>query len=1153
MPPDMTACPPLQPGLMVLQGNRLELLRDAVFQWLESTPLGPLEEEVFLVQSNGTAEWLKAQWAQRSGICAAVRTELPARFVWRSYRAVLGAAGAPAQSPLDKSPLRWRLLRQLPEAVQGAGFEALAGYLAAGGVERRLQLAGALADVFDQYQVYRADWLRAWAQGQEVLLDARGQATPLPEAQRWQARLWRQLAGAVPQGGQDAARPEVHARFIAELRSGAKPGKIARRVVVFGMSHLPLQTLEALIALAAHVQVMIAAPNPCQYHWADLIDGREWFASIVRRQRLRGDNDPASLPLHAVQPQAHPLLAAWGRQGRDFMRLLDEHEAVLNRIDVFDPTPPQTLLQQVQAAVRDLLPLTEHPFTLGEPPPAEDDRSIVFHVAHSAQREVEVLHEQLLHLLAHPPSSDPQLASLAPPEGDGSAWGGPAPTRQPLAPREIVVMVPDLKPFEAAIRAVFDQYATSDARHIPYAIADLGPRGREPLLLILEWLLKAPEPRCTASELRELLALPALARRFGLTAEDLPRIEGWLLGSGLRWGLDAAHRATLGLAEAGAWNTWQFAIDRMLLGYASGEAQAFDGIEPYAEVGGLEAALAGSLAELFQHLQAWWRDASQPRRPVDWAERLRALLADLFDARDERERGVLAALDDALRQWLDDCQRADFDAPVPLAVARTAWLDALDAPSLTQRFTAGGVTFCTLMPMRAIPFEVVCLLGMNEGDYPRRMPRMDFDLMNEPGQRRPGDRAARDDDRYLLLEAVLSARRLLYVSWCGRSVRDNSPQPPSVLVGELRDYLDAGFDEGLSARLTTEHPLQPFSRCYFEPGAAERGWITYAREWLAAHEAPAATAEPTALPFDVQPLLPLTVARLANFLKNPARHHYRERLGVRFDEIDPGLADEESFGLGALQETQAIDHLLTVAQQSTAPLEHAAHRLQGEGALPLGAAGDWARDQLLAAATPMHEAWLTWRDDCRHDASALPLRFAHGDLVLDDWLDGLRAGSAGLVHAHLRASRLLQKDGKSLRAHKLVDTWVLALVAAASGHQLTGRLIGSDACVPWTLPDAATAQAHLHDLIEFWFTGLQQPLPVACKTALAYLAKGDLDAAALVYDGSQTPGEGSEPCLARSWPDFDALSADGQFEDLAQRLYGPMNAWAAGLSPRAYE
>lgn len=97
------------------------------------------------------------------------------------------------------------------------------------------------------------------------------------------------------------------------------------------------------------------------------------------------------------------------------------------------------------------------------------------------------------------------------------------------------------------------------------------------------------------------------------------------------------------------------------------------------------------------------------------------------------------------------------------------------------------------MPMRAIPFEVVCLLGMNDGDYPRRATRNDFDLMQQPGQYRPGDRARRDHDRQLMLEAVLSARRVLYISWAGHHVRDNSEQPPSVLVSQLREYLAAGW------------------------------------------------------------------------------------------------------------------------------------------------------------------------------------------------------------------------------------------------------------------------------------------------------------------------------------------------------------------------
>ena len=107
--------------------------------------------------------------------------------------------------------------------------------------------------------------------------------------------------------------------------------------------------------------------------------------------------------------------------------------------------------------------------------------------------------------------------------------------------------------------------------------------------------------------------------------------------------------------------------------------------------------------------------------------------------------------------------------------------------------------------MRALPFEVLCLLGMNDGDFPRSSARSDFDLMAWPGQQRPGDRSRRDDDRQLMLEALLSARRVLYVSWAGRSARDNSEQPPSVLVSQLRDYLAAGWAGEV---LTCEHDHQ---------------------------------------------------------------------------------------------------------------------------------------------------------------------------------------------------------------------------------------------------------------------------------------------------------------------------------------------------------
>src|SRR5690606_37374423 len=194
---------------------------------------------------------------------------------------------------------------------------------------------------------------------------------------------------------------------------------------------------------------------------------------------------------------------------------------------------------------------------------------------------------------------------------------------------------------------------------------------------------------------------------------------------------------------------------------------------------------------------------------------------------------------DGCEQWYSLCEQAELTQVLPLTVAREAWLSYIEADHLSQRFLAGSVNFCTLMPMRAIPFRVVCLLGMNDGDYPRVQAPLDFDLMG--GDYRPGDRSRREDDRYLLLEALLSAREQLYVSWIGRGVRDNSEKPPSVLIGQLRDHLAAGWrlagrednDEELLQALTCEHPLQPFNAAYF---ADDAELFSYAGEWLVLHQ-----------------------------------------------------------------------------------------------------------------------------------------------------------------------------------------------------------------------------------------------------------------------------------------------------------------------------
>ncbi len=1114
----------LRPGFVTLHGNQLEQLRDAVFEWVHANPLGPLEQEIFLVQSNGVAEWLKIALADTTGVCAATRIMLPARFLWEAYRNLLGPDQVPADSPFDRSALVWRLMCLLPTIIQEPGFEPLRHFLADADAERRLQLATRLADLLDQYQVYRADWLADWETDRNVLAHPQRAPMPLPADQDWQAQLWRTIVASVPPEERGSGRAEVHRRFIEALRRNISPAaRLPRRLVLFGVSTLPAQTLEALSALSSRTQVLLAVLNPCQFYWGDVIQGRDLLTAARRRQQLRNGKDLSVVPDEDLYRHSHPLLATWGKQGRDFVRMLDEfddaqatrqHFPAL-RVDLFSEGDGHTLLEQTQAAIRDLLPLDDHVYGAV----ARDDRSIQFHIAHSAQREVEVLHDQLLHLFAHAATS-------------------------PLRPRDVVVMMPDIEQFCPAIQAVFGQYPRTDPRHIPFEIADVGQRRANPLLVSLDWLLRLPRQRCLQSEVRDLLDVPAIAARFGISEADLPLLSQWIEGSGVRWGLDQNHREALGLGPAGEQNAWIFGIRRMLLGYASGDNACFGDIEPYAEIGGLDAALAGSLAVFVEALLAWRALLAEPVPPAVWGGRARSLMQTFFDARDEHDRLLCAQLEQALERWLEHCERACFDEPVPVDVLREAWLGAIDETSLNQRFVSGGVTFCTLMPMRAVPFRVVCLLGMNEGDFPRHTSRADFDLLAQPGVARPGDRSRRDDDRYLMLEALLAARETLYISWVGRSARDNSEQPPSLLVSQLRDYLARGWKLDLT-QLTTEHPLQPFSRRYFEGGAL----FTYAREWRIAHAE--ADKDSAALPANsaVEPDVRLRLDDLKNFLRQPVKYFFRRRLQVVFAENRVVGEDDEPFGLDPLQKHSVCETLL---DEDGAPesidevpqrLRQRAARLAREGILPIGHLGVLWQEQLVHELTPIRTTWLALCQKFPQPAEKVAVDLEHAGVRVEDWLDHLRSNGdevAWLTYNPGKVTTTIQKVPVP-RGHKLIGAWLRQLAAAAAGRPVTGYLVARDALLRMSPIEQDAACGILDTLLDCWLDGMQRPLPTACKTALQLIDDGDARSA---YDGDfNTEGEVKEPCLARLWPDFDALSAEPDWVTCSTALYGPLAQW----------
>ena len=1230
--------PSLPSGFMVLHGNRLEDLRDLLVNYVAAHPLSPLEPEVILLQSNGMKHWLELALADDSalGICAATQMALPSGYLWQMYRAVLGPDAVPEHMPFDKAALLWRLVRLLPAlCAANPVYAPLQRYLSGDNPARKLyQLAEQVADVLDAYQSYRADWLADWAAGRDQLRGPLGAPLVLPPEHAWQAQLWRDIRKDVGPARAEASRASVHERFLAALadqvnsETDSKPRLpgLPRRLMVFGISSLPMQAVQALAALGQVCQVMLLVQNPCQYFWGDIVEGHAALRAQVRR---RQQGKPQASEAKAMLPAApaQPLLASWGKQGRDYLHLLDgfdepeRYRAHWSRVDVFvDPAPPDapsdekaSQLAQLQSAIFNLSPPPQQPQLQA------DDGSLMFVTAHSAQRELEVLHDRLL------------------------AWLDVDPA---LQPREVMVMVPDMPAFAPHIHAVFGRFSPGQPRYIPYSVADTTPR-QSPLVQALEQLLNLPNARLSLADWLGLFEVAAVRERFGLDEAAVRQVQQWLAAAGVRWGLDATHRLSWGLPDGALGleqNTWAFGLRRLLLGYALGnvvgsaarsavggavgtnagldafgESVASPASQPDSEspsstiwcdtlaqpaLSGLDAPLAAGLLNWIAAIEQTLPMLQLEQTPNQWGQTLQALVERFFAPADDADARAIERLLAPLEVWLQACAEAALDTPLLLEVVREHWLANIAESGLQQRFFGGGVQFGTLMPMRSIPFKVIGLLGMNDGAYPRVQAPRDFDLMASSW--RAGDRSRREDDRYLFLEALLSARQKLYISWQGHSAADNSVRPPSVLVAQLLDVVNASW---VPARVPQAQPLQPFSEAYFEAGSA---FQTFDADWASIRplalidKAPVAIEKISNQPIDTTdaggdgaaaPPSSLTLGDLQRLLRQPVDVFFRNRLQVEFDALEALEQEDEPFALNHLQQHQAGAALLQ-ADANAAALRS----LRAAGSLPLAGFGTRLADALMNKAQTVLEARAPWLQRYPQALAALPVALTlpnanpspspspspspnsvpvpvpvpvpgpgpatapslEGQTVptLTGTLTGIWSqgsdASAPCLQLAERTGAVLQGKGASsvARLHVLVGLWVRHLAACASGLHMTSVQLGVDGQVVLQPMRADAASAALGKLLQAYAGAWAQPLPVACKTAWAYLlaerqnqalvaagkpAKDPHEAAREAFEGGQRGGELAESAyLQRAFVSYDDL-ADA-LPHWAQVLYGDLLA-----------
>ncbi len=1130
--------------LTVWQSNRLEILAGHLAGVVRTGAPAPLHPEVVVVQNSGMKRWLSLRIAERLGVCAAVTFPLPAELVWEVFRSVLD--DVPARPAIDPELTTWGLMGLLARLEPEARFAPLRGYLepasaAPGDDVRRYDLARRIAEVFEQYLFFRPDWVRAWARG-ELVAEHEHAHTSADEA--WQAELWRRL---VSPGERHFARleEELHAR----LSGGGRPGRgraaagdgetgratsdalaaLPRRISLFGIPSLPPPTLEILRHLAHHVEVHLFLLNPSRAYWADIRSHRDQARLAQRAGRL----DPALLHLEA----GNALLASLGRQSRDFVAsLLALDDEQVRHEDGFADPGEDTLLHRLQA---DVLELRERG---GAPPdgrPDEDhfptvapispaDRSLQVHVCHGAMREVEVLHDQLLALFDANPD---------------------------LRPCDVVVMTPDIEAYAPCIEAVF---ATAPGdRTIPFSIADRSLSAESPVANAFAALLELPGSRWDVNRLLDLLELPAIQRRFDLDAEQVELVQRWVRATGIRWGIDESTRRALEL-PATREHTWAFGLDRLLLGYAlpAHGTELFEGILPHDEVEGAEARVLGRLATFTETLFALERELAEPRPPGAWAADLLALLDRVF-APDDQEQISAEAIRRALDELREHAGRAGFADPVSLDLVRRHLRTRLEIPGGGDRFLAGRVTFCAMVPMRSIPFEVVCLIGMNDGVFPRQSRALGFDLtLREP---RHGDRSRRDDDRYLFLEALLSARRCLYLSYVGRSIRDNAELPPSVLVSELLDAVRRGFAiEGdleiaperrteaiqrIVEHVVTDHPLQAFSRRYFEGDPRLHGYAREICEALArAEERKAAGGDlgvrvgplvRTALPEPEGDWLDVDLDRLVRFFANPTRGFLESRLGIHLDQASGPISPTEPFQLDQLEAYVARDELLDRLLAGE-PAESLLAALRAAGALPHARAGEAAfasihreADRLARRLRELHGGQAPRR------VFVEPL--AAGPLRLSGALD--RLTPSGRVYG--RPAKVKPKDRIALWIRHLVLCALARDGRLPAGIPTTSRFLGTDAELAFS--PVEHPEDHLRRLGEAYRDGLREPLRFFPAASYAYAtAKRDpLAAARKGWEGNEHAGGDSADAWVRlAYRDTDPL--DERFASLASEILAPL-------------
>lgn len=674
------------------------------------------------------------------------------------------------------------------------------------------------------------------------------------------------------QATQDKHRGLLWQYVIKKLNLGDDLSKnLPDRVFVFGLNTMSPLFLDFLQGMSKQCDIHLFLLNPTQFYWADLANKKQSPA------------DTAS--------NAHPLLLTLAQQGREFQQMLLEQVNFTYESESFEATQATNFLQALQNDVLNNQ-ISEYPLKKA----GKKDGSISVHACHSRMREVEVLKNQLI--LALEKDADLEL-------------------------REIIVMAPNIQQYTPFIEAVFID--------IQHTIADRSLRLSNTALDSFIRFLKLSQGRFGWQSVMELLEQPVVYNKLLLSEEDLTLIKYWVADIKVRWGKSAEHKKELGLPEFNE-NTWQATLERLLMGYAVGSEEDFvDKVLPYREIEGSSALILGSFNDFIQLLFKASKELKQATTLANWSQRFYYFADQLLSVKTPSEQAERQQLNELLAQFTDYVEHHQKDLSLNVMIA---WLESsLSERKSSSGFLRGQLTFCSMLPMRSIPFKVIALLGLNEGEFPKIDRYASFDLITQ--NFRQGDRSHRADDRYQFLEIILSARQQLIISYIGLSIHRNNEIPPSVVLSEFLEVLENHYQ---LTDLITKHPLQPFNQRYFMATSENNSFSQIDYETAVALK----TNQPKAEAWwqgtlATNPIKIIEINDLFAYYRHPQQHFLQQQLGVYFSDLLAEAEEREPFNIDTL-DAYSI-HQQWIADKLT-DTDYSLKKLQAQGRWLTGITGE---------------------------------------------------------------------------------------------------------------------------------------------------------------------------------------------------------------------